>query len=350
MMFYIHKAACISPQQTFGEIDIEQPNPSLDNKLYSIEPKYPHFNGNALRRMSKSTRMGSGAALPLLADEAKPDGIIIGTQVSGMEENGKFLNQIIEYNEDMLTPGSFVQGTPNTISSQIALINNNKNYNLTHVHRGLAFENAVIDTAMLISENPGHTYLLGGVDEISANNYTLDTLGGWFKKEACQSNELYNSTTNGSLSGEGATMFTVSGSKTGALAKLTAITTIHSTDTVIVQERIKSFISQNLPNGEKIDLMLSGENGDARTLPFYLACETLLDNQVPVARFKHMCGEYPTASSFALWLASNFLGNGLNVPQHMLKKQGDLKVLKNILIYNTHKMGQHSCMLVSLVE
>jgi hypothetical protein len=349
MMFYIHKAACISPQQTFGDIDIEQLHVAVDNKLYAIEPKYPHFNGNALRRMSKSTRMGAGAALPLLAGEAKPDGIIIGTQVSGMEENGKFLNQIIEYNEDMLTPGSFVQGTPNTISSQIALINNNKNYNLTHVHRGLAFENAAIDAAMLVNENPAHTYLLGGVDEISANNYTLDTLGGWFKKEPCPSDELYNSTTAGSLSGEGATMFTVSGSQAGAIAKLSAISTIHSSDVEVVKESIKNFIFKNLPDGEKIDLLLSGENGDTRAFPFYRACEEITGDQTPVARFKHMCGEYPTASSFALWLACNFVGGVLNIPGHMVKRKGDLKGLKNILIYNTHKIGQHGCMLVSVV-
>src|SRR4051812_4262541 len=98
MNFYIHKTTCISPQQTFGDnIDIETLHPSVENKLYAIEPAYPQFKGNALRRMSKSTRIGAGAALPLLAGARQPDGIIIGTQVSGMEENGKFLNQIIEY-------------------------------------------------------------------------------------------------------------------------------------------------------------------------------------------------------------------------------------------------------------
>jgi hypothetical protein len=347
MMFYIHKATCISPQQTFGEhIDIEQLRPSTDNKLYALEPAYPQFKGNALRRMSKSTRIGTGAALPLLADAPQPDGIIIGTQVSGMEENGKFLNQIIEYNEDLLTPGSFVQGTPNTISSQIALISNNKNYNLTHVHRGLAFENAVIDVAMLLNENPSHNYILGGVDEISVNNYTLDLLGGWFKKEPCTNAQLYHTHTNGSISGEGATMFSVSANKQNALAQLKAITTIHSSDAETVTARIQKFIQTNLPPGEQIDLLLSGESGDKRSLPFYQACEALLPGQTTITRFKHLCGEYPTASSFALWLACNFVSGSLALPQHMVKQQGAATTFKNILIYNTHKVGQHGCMLV----
>ncbi|WDF77957.1 hypothetical protein ACFGVS_19830 [Mucilaginibacter sp. AW1-7] len=349
MKLYIHKTTCISPQQTFGDnIDIETLRPSVENKLYAIEPAYPQFKGNALRRMSKSTRIGSGAALPLLADAVQPDGIIIGTQVSGMEENGKFLNQIIEYNEDMLTPGSFVQGTPNTISSQIAFISNNKNYNLTHVHRGLAFENAVIDAVMLLNENPDSCYLLGGVDEISFNNYTLDTLAGWFKKEDCLNSDMYSSTTDGSLSGEGAAMFMVSGNKQNAMAQLKAITTIHSADVEVIKIRIKKFVEENLAEGEKPDLLLTGENGDKRSLPFYTSCDSLFDKYTTIARFKHMCGEYPTASSFALWLACNFVSGALIMPQHMIKRNGEASSFKNILIYNTHKVGQHSCMLVSV--
>jgi len=350
-MMYIHKTTCISPQQTFGEnIDIETLHPSVDNKLYAIEPAYLQFKGNALRRMSKSTRIGTGAALPLLADVVQPNGIIIGTQVSGMEENGKFLNQIIEYNEDMLTPGSFVQGTPNTISSQIALISNNKNYNLTHVHRGLAFENAVIDAAMLLDENPDSNYLLGGVDEISFNNYTLDILAGWFKKENCLNSDMYNSTTDGSLSGEGAAMFMVSNNKQNAMAQLKAITTIHSANVEVIRTRIKKFLEENLPKGEKANLLLTGENGDKRSLPFYTSCDSLFDKYTTIARFKHVCGEYPTASSFALWLACNFVSGALTVPQHMIKRKGEANGFKNILIYNTHKVGQHACMLVSVPE
>jgi hypothetical protein len=241
-----------------------------------------------------------------------------------------------------------VQGTPNTISSQIAFISNNKNYNLTHVHRGLAFENAVIDAAMLLSENPQSNYLLGGVDEISFNNYTLDTLAGWFKKEDCLNSYMYSSTTDGSLSGEGAAMFMVSGNKQNAVAQLKAITTIHSADVEVIKTRIKKFVEENFAEGEQPELLLTGENGDKRSLPFYTSCDSLFDNYTTIARFKHMCGEYPTASSFALWLACNFVNGAVNVPQHMIKRKGEAKGVKNILIYNTHKVGQHSCMLVSV--
>ncbi len=216
------------------------------------------------------------------------------------------------------------------------------------MHRGLAFENAVIDVAMLLNENPTHSYILGGVDEISVNNYTLDLLGGWFKKEECSNTGLYNSNTDGSLSGEGAAMFSVSADKQNALAQLKAITTIHSADVEVVVTRVEKFIKNNLPQGEHIDLFLTGENGDNRSLPFYKSCEGLFDSHTTIARFKHMCGEYPTASSFALWLACNVVSGAVNAPQHMVKQQGTAAAYKNILIYNTHKVGQHGCMLVSV--
>jgi hypothetical protein len=145
-------------------------------------------------------------------------------------------------------------------------------------------------------------------------------------------------------------MFSVSAGEQNALARLKAITTIHSTDVSVVQERIKNFLANNLQDGEQVDILLSGESGDKRSLPYYIACEALLGTNTTVARFKHMCGEYPTASSFALWLASNFVGGILTVPQHMIKKHEATGSMKNILIYNTHKVGQHGCMLVSIPE
>jgi len=105
--------------------------------------------------MGKSVRMAVGAALPLLEKYSQPDGMIIATANGGMEDCIKFLNQILEYNEGLLTPASFVQSTSNAAAAQIALVTKNHNYNITHVHRGLAFENALMDVVMSLKEHPG---------------------------------------------------------------------------------------------------------------------------------------------------------------------------------------------------
>ncbi|MBI5539201.1 MAG: hypothetical protein HY951_04030, partial [Bacteroidia bacterium] len=72
---YIHKSTCISPQQTYSDVDLEKLNISVNNILSVVEPKYENIPLNILRRMGKAVRMGVGAALPLIKD-SKIDGII----------------------------------------------------------------------------------------------------------------------------------------------------------------------------------------------------------------------------------------------------------------------------------
>lgn len=371
-MLYIHRTTCISPQQTFPEsdIDLSKLYPSADNKLKAREPSYEGIPPGQLRRMGKTVRLGIGAALPLLREAATPPGgILIGTANAGMEESIQFMKEIIDHEEGILSPGSFVQSTPNTIAAQLSLLTRNKGYNITHVQGGLAFENALLDAAMLLKEHaPSTTYLVGGVDEIGAHNYNIDRLQGWFKQEPVSNIDLYETGSPGSLAGEGAAMFLVSNQKEDALAKLEALGMLYSKEPVVVADRLKAFLDQHLPPGERIDLVLSGENGDHRSHSFFAACESALDKYpraaasaaAPIARFKHMCGEYPTASAFSLWLACHLSGNR-PLPLHMLKQAAaspgasvvasrDISSatdFKRVLIYNNYKGMEHSFMLVA---
>src|SRR5690554_1720660 len=95
-----------------------------------------------------------------------------------------------------------------------------------------------------------------------------------------------------------------------------------------------------------IDLFLSGENGDSRTLPYYTACENLLDDDTVIVRYKHMCGEYATASAIGLWYACQILQKQ-EVPLQMFKKKSTKTVYRNILMYNNFKGLQHSFILIS---
>ncbi len=331
-LFYIHQTVCISPQKTCETIDLDDVQLSKDNKLQAIEPNYDAIPPALFRRMGKAVRLASGAALPLL-NTLSFNGIIIGTANGGLEDCIKFLNQIVDYNEGKLTPTNFVQSTTNAVASQLAFFSSNKGYNNTHVHRGLAFENAVLDAAMLLNEFPEHTYLLGGVDEISAYQYNIESLAGSYKTELVLNTDLYNSKTTGSIAGEGCAMFAVNKQKDGATAVLKAIGALHSDNQEEIIQYLTSFITKN-GGSANIDLFLSGENGDSRYLPYYKACQNVLPN-IPLKRFKHLCGEYATASSFALWLACKEI-------QH--------STLKTILIYNNFRGKQHSFMLVECVK
>lgn len=349
-MFYIHHKSCISPQQTFAAINMELLNDTTDNKLRAIEPSYEGIPTGILRRMGKAVRMGVGAALPLIRNNTEPiSGIIIGTANGGMEDCIKFLNQIIDYDEGMLTPGNFVQSTPNAIAAQLGLLSNNKGYNITHVHRGLSFENAMLDAVMMLKEYPGNNYLLGGIDEISSYNYNIEWLGDWYKKEPVSVNQLYETNSAGSIAGEGAAIFLVNAIQSNALAAVKDMCILHTSDENIIAGHLKLFIDKNTTQGEKIDLLLSGENGDNRLSKYYDAVENVTGNSVSIARFKHMTGEYTSASAIALWLACHMITEQ-SIPKHMLKYEAKHRSCKRILIYNNYKGLQHSFMMIEKAE
>jgi 3-oxoacyl-[acyl-carrier-protein] synthase II len=349
-MFYIYKATCISPQQTFGAVDLDTLRESADNKLQALEPRYEGIPANVLRRMSKTVKLGITAAMPLIEAEHSPQGIIMGSGNGGMEESGQFLNQIVEYDEDMLTPGNFVQSTPNTVTSQLCLLLKRREYNITHVQRGLSFENALMDTDMLLMEYPDNTYLLGGVDEIASYNHEIDKLSGWFRQEAVSNKDIYLNTASGSIAGEGVAMFLAGLTPKGAMARLQAYSLSTTTDAGVFQQQLQQFLQQHLAHGEQIDLLLSGDGGDSRQTQFYEFSEALMNADTTIGRFKHMCGEYPTASAFALWLSCSLVSGDIELPAHAVKRQGSAKQYSTILIHNTHKGAQHSLMLVRAVK
>jgi hypothetical protein len=346
-MFYIHQASCISPQQTFSNVDLDKLFEPVEKKLFAIEPAYDGIPPGVLRRMGKAVRIGVGAALPLLQNNTLPDGIIMGTTNCGKDDCIKFLYQIIEYDEGMLTPLNFVQSTPNALAGQLGLLTKNHGYNITHLQYGLAFEFAMIDADMMLHENPVNSYLLGAVDDISTHNYYFEDKAGWYKKEEVSNKIVYETNSPGSLAGEAAAMFIVNGKKTGSVANVRAVETLHHEDESILKEKLQTFLEKYLPAGEKIDLLLTGENGDNRLLKYYSSCESALNGDVTVARFKHMSGEYPTATAMGLWLCCEILQNQ-HIPAHMIKKMTAAKTrYKNILIYNNYKGFQHSLILVS---
>jgi len=348
MMFYFHSTICISPQAGFPgshrEFSLQE---AVDNRLSVIEPAYAGIPAALKRRMGKSVRMAVGAALPLLQNQPAPDGIILATANGGMEDCIKFLNQILEYREGLLTPASFVQSTSNAAAAQIALTTKNYGYNITHVHRGLAFENALMDAYMWIEENPDREYLLGATDEISPYNHNIDRLAGWFSNTALSNRKLFGKKTSGTIAGEGALMTRVSNRSEGALGKLRAMRTIHSTDLNQVMESIRSFL-QAQGRTYFPDLLITGEDGDDRLDPFYTAAEQLFPETTGIARFKHLCGEYCTAGAYASWLALEILQQQ-QIPDILVKRPAGSRQVRDILIYNTYRGLQHSLLFISVV-
>lgn len=344
-MLYIHDYNCIFPQHNFDLPSVEEINLAKNNLLKAKEPRYTDIPRGILRRMGKAVRLGVGTALPLIKKVAHLDGIIMGTANGGMEDCIKFLNQIIHYEEGRLTPTNFVQSTPNAIAAQIGLLSSNQGYNITHVHRGLAFEQALLDASMRIQQYPLHNYLVGGIDEISTYNYNIDYLNGWYKKEEIKSLEVYDFDTTGSIAGEGGAMFLVNGQSSHTSIKLAGLHQFHGEKLELLSSAFEQFMQKCNITADDIDVYISGENGDSRLMPYYELLEDAFFKKTPIARFKHLTGEYPTASSLAMGLACHTLKTQ-SISYHFLKDGGIAQNIKRVFIYNAYHGRQHSLILL----
>jgi len=339
---YLVSSACISAQQTFDEIDLRACAPATGNRLYAREPMYRTIPASALRRMGKAVRIASGVAGRVTEGRTAPDGIIVGTANGGMEDCIKFLNQIMQYDEGTLTPTNFVQSTPNAIASNISMSTRNHGYNITHVHRGLAFENALNDAQLFLAEHSQAKALVAGIDEISDYNYNIEDLGGWYKQEVLHSN-LYESYTHGTIAGEGCAAFILSNHSEQALAAISGIEMLHTEN----PDEVLAFLNNcclRYHIEPQQTLFVSGHNCDSRFDTLHHLTEQYFKSSA-IVRFKHFFGEFPTVSALALWLSVQFLQNPESIPDHFIYNSGS-DAFNTVVIYNHYKGAQHGVIIL----
>ena len=343
---FIRDLSSISPQYTHNNKFFENEIKFYSgNRYLAIEPDYKNMIPlSLLRRMGKAVRMGIGAGLPLMKKYPDLGGIIIGTANGGLEDCIKFLNQIISYNEGSLTPTNFVQSTPNSVAGHLALMSTNTGYNTTHVHKGLAFENSLLDAKLLFEQGEVKSLLVGNVEEISDYNYNIDYLAELFKEKEVDSKSLLNSNTKGTVCGEGSAMFVLESSPAIFFAEIKDIDQIcFPTESEII-EKTKHFLNRNNLLESDIDVLVLGLNGDKRTDFWYNNLSEKLFKNHGIFTFKNLIGEYPTASAYATWLSAHII-QGQKIPEEAIykKPQSDIK---NILIYNHYEGSQHGFILM----
>ncbi|MDB5210187.1 MAG: 3-oxoacyl-(acyl carrier protein) synthase [Sediminibacterium sp.] len=351
MKIYIQAAAAISPQQTFGqETFLEEPVTYTGNRLQTVDPDYTKLiDPKSLRRMSRVIKMGVATALACLQDagETNPGAIITGTAFGCMEDSDFFLKQIIERKEDAPPPTPFIQSTHNTVGAQIALILKCHHYNNTFAHGGTAFENALLDAILLLKDGEAKNVLVGGIDEITESSYAIMSRFGFYKKENASNLDLYKNNSKGTIAGEGAAFFLLSAKNENAIAQLDGISSFYRPkDTKEIEQQISSFLDANAVATADIDLIISGKNGDNREDGIYEQLQQSVFKNKTLLHYKNLCGEYPTATSFALWMAVNILKTGI-VPEAAGYDGSNERKLRRILIYNQYRKTHHSLILIS---
>jgi 3-oxoacyl-[acyl-carrier-protein] synthase II len=349
MSIYIRAAQTISPQDTFPGKDIQEEIKIHDNYLKCVLPDFKnYFTPLQLRRMNRLVKSGNVCAIETIkeANIKKPDAIITGTGLGCVEDTEKFLHSMLQTNEGLLTPTAFIQSTHNTIGAQIALNFDCKGYNVLFAHKTTSFDNALLDSMLHLKEHEAANVLVGGFDEITLENYTLKKSIGQFKENSCTNLDIRESKTKGSIPGEGTTFFLLSHQPSEQ--DYAVLETVSIFSYCKSKEAIKDWFYKILKNHnlvfDDVDLILSGINGDVENDRIYNEILNTSFSKSIQSYYKHLCGEYDTASSFGMWFACKAIRKNY-IPQHSLLNTNK-RTINNVLIYNQDNMRNHCVILL----
>ena len=313
MTLYVNGASAISPQKTFDPRDFltevtAQPGPMLTCVLPDFSA---FFSAAKLRRLSRMLKMGLTAATICLAEAgaSRPDAVITATGYGFQDDLRRFLGDLIDQQEEQLTPTLFTQSTYNALSGMIAMTTGATGYNSTHVGRGFAFENALDDAALLLEDSGIEQVLIEAFDETSPIQYTEYLRRGYLKEPPVRHPGLFETDTPGTLLGEGVACFSLSATQqSGSLCRIRDWRLVYRpAGDEELNATLTNLLSQNGYAPDRIDVFIDGASGDAIRDRWNRDIRQRLFGHASHVRFKHLTGEYTTAAAFALWLGAMIL-------------------------------------------
>lgn len=347
MRVYISSSACISAQNTLDPEFFDHLSPQLSaNIIYAQQPSYKEFIPPAqIRRMSKVVKMSTVASKYALEQAActMPDAIIVGTGMGCTEDSEKFLRNVIQNDEDHLTPTNFIQSTHNTVAGQIALGLGCHAYNFTYVNSGSALECSLLDAKLQIENGESEYVLVGAADETAQRTAELYQLVNIIKRQEDVPFSFTESQTKGVMWGEGAAFFVLSANEKDAQASVKDIALINTLEPNEVPGFIQDFLAKNLLKTDDIDAVMLGFSGDADADLFHKAAAGTFE-QTPQLYFKHLSGDFNTASGFSTFLGAHILKNQ-RIPEVMKLNDVQRDNLRYLLIYNNF-LGKDHCLLL----
>ncbi|UTW63675.1 beta-ketoacyl synthase chain length factor [bacterium SCSIO 12741] len=349
MEMYLNGIGCVAPQNTSEKPLFAEPLGETDVRRNIVKPNYKEYiNPAMIRRMGTAIKMGVVASKQALSQAGTdmPDAIIAGTGLGCQQDSEKFLTAIIDHDEQFLTPTSFIQSTHNTVAGQVALMLKCRAYNFTYCHRGFSFENTLVDAALALEEGWAQQVLALGVDEMTTHTLEVFQRIGLNVKDAEPTLDLLKSEQKGSVYGEGATAFVLSHQPSEHnFGRISAVKTLYKpTNEQQVLDWINSTLQESGASLNDIDLVLLGKNGNPEENRWYEAVEASASTP-SIGAFKHLVGEYHTASAFALWLGASILQDQ-EVPEVVFTRKNTTTDWNRILIYNQYDHRDHSLILL----
>ena len=353
MAVYIQSANQISAQKPLSDEWFEHPVFYDQKRVQTIDPDFTvYFQAMTARRMCKMLKRAVVLSRQTLKEATveMPDAIISGTGLGCIENTEKFMLSISENDEKMLQPTYFMQSTHNIFSSTIAIDLKCHGYNNTFVHRGVSFENALLDAILQFEQKRIQNALVGGYDELTDNYYVLfDRMGWWNFQPGLPPQQSC-------FAGEAAANMLLSATKTElSIGEVKGIELMYKPDSEQFRQTLDKMLAKAGCQLSDVDAILTGMNTNlANDAPYHDAI-THFFGELPILHYKHLFGESFSSSALGVYVAITCLRKG-QIPAFLLSDAADFSVgnddtalngVKRILFYNHYSNQSHSLILLS---
>ncbi|MBO5864130.1 MAG: hypothetical protein J6Q59_07675, partial [Paludibacteraceae bacterium] len=174
-----------------------------------------------------------------------------------------------------------------------------------------------------IEDGDARNVRVGSIDESTELSFAvMERLGFW---------------RNGAVMGEGANFFLLSGSKSSDHdVALVDVATFMNRKEEAFDKCVQGFLSRNNLEISQIDVLLYGSSDKSYCLGG--VCSAVSE----AVDYKQYCGEFPTASSFAVWLGAEVLKRGA------LPCGKTLDGAKRVLVYTDYQSVNRSLILLEI--
>jgi hypothetical protein len=278
--------------------------------------------------MDRLTRLALHTTYAALeeADVSTVDGVIMGVGQTTSSTLDSMLRKMIEHQESLSNPTSFMNSLLSTAAGQIALQLACGGYTNTHSQRGFSVEGALLDASLQLGKQPDQNFVVGGLDVTHDSYQELSVNYGHFSSNAVTGVDR--------SVGEGAVTFVVTGQPTDhTTACIRRIYTAYIPETSENPTPVgptQALFADELP---AVDLILSGRPGGNEAQNIYNSLLANFEASIPVVNYKPDTGEFPTASAHGLHMA--------------VQKLNDETVINKILVINNYGERYYSAILVT---
>ena len=300
----------------------------------------------------KLSLQGGARTIPAQGDEVA---VCVGTAWAELGVELAFLENMIRRGEKGARPTKFANSVHNALASQVAMEFNFTGENHSFTHDTLSFEDALWQGRNLLSWGRARRVVVCGVDALTdfmlMRGHLLDEL------RSCPAplrplQELEPQT--GTLPGEGAAALVLApaGESPHALARLDAVVArgpanpqqIVIADEVAFIEEVARLAGLR-PAGFHLLVGANGDFQDAR----YAEVSRRLAPAGGVGVYRHLTGDFATASALGMTLATRMVATG-ELPDEVRLVEGSAPVGPlPVLLYHLSRSGTHSAVLLSPV-